>query len=818
MIYPRHFEQKSGFDRIREQLLKACLGEGGMQCIAAMQFETEAARLRQLLGAADEFGQILLSGKNFPAQDYYDLREDLRHLSIIGAVIETEQLGKLRASLRTITAITAFFEKDHAEAWPLLREMVSPVNFDPALLKRADAILDEKGDIRDNASPELFELRRSMESIKTQVEKKIRQVYLHLKKEGYTPDEAEITIRNGRSVIPLPAANKRVIRGFIHDESATGQTVYMEPEEIFELNNHVREVEAAERREIRKILAAYSDQLRPCIPDLMNAYAVLGNIDFTRAKALFARSINAVVPVIHEKPLMDFRQAVNPVLFLSGMQSGKKVIPLDISLDGENRILVISGPNAGGKSVCLKTAGLLQYMLQCGLPVPLRPDSEAGLFKHLFIEIGDEQSIENDLSTYSSHLRNIKILLEMADEGLLFLVDEFGSGTEPQLGGAIAEVVLERLVDKGCLGVVTTHYLNLKLLAGKLPGLINGAMLYDTRNMQPLYTLSIGKPGSSFALEIARKTGIPEDLLEQASLKTGKDVFDFEQQLQQLETDRKEMERRRLEFNIADELLSGLIRRYTDLSEKLEQQKKQILSKAAEDAAELLRLSNQKVEEAIRTIRENEAKKEVNLEVRQELKAFTEEEIKTFVERKTQMRPHSPSIKRRTKAGNTQKDEKPQTLASVKEGGFALLDGQNTVFEVEKIVGDTAHIFRDNIRLKVPLSRLTGCKGDKEAKRDLAGKMAMRKISTDINRKLGTFKSSIDVRGMRAEETLAFIQKYIDDALLLNVFEVRILHGKGNGVLRKLIREYLSGIPEVKQFRDENLESGGDGITVVYFR
>ena len=336
--------------------------------------------------------------------------------------------------------------------------------------------------------------------------------------------------------------------------------------------------------------------------------------------------------------------------------------------------------------------------------------------------------------------------------------------------------------------------------------------------MQPLYTLSIGKPGSSFALEIARKTGLPEDLLEQASLKTGKDVFDFEQQLQHFETYLNEMERRRLEFNIAYELLSGLIRRYTDLSEKLEQQKKQILSKAAEDAAELLRLSNQKVEEAIRTIRENEARKEVNLEVRQELKAFAEEEIKTFVERKTQMRPHSPSIKRRTKAGNTQKDEKPQVTAMVKEGGFALLDGQNTVFEVEKIVGDTAHIFRDNIRLKVPLSRLTGCKGDKEAKRDLAGKMAMRKISTDINRKLGTFKSSIDVRGMRAEETLAFIQKYIDDALLLNVFEVRILHGKGNGVLRKLIREYLSGIPEVKQFRDESLEAGGDGITVVYFR
>lgn len=817
MIHPPHFEQKTGFDRIREEIRRCCLGDAGMDRCEDMGFNTDLNDIQTLLGATAEFGRILGGTKAFPSQDYFDLRHELKQLTIIGAVIEQEQLGELRASLKTITAILDFFSKDSTNEYPLLQKLVYDIYVDPEILRDADRILDEKGEIRDHASETLYDIRRQLEQKKGLVEKRIRQVYLHLKKEGYTPDEASITIRNGRSVIPLPAANKRIIKGFIHDESATGQTVYIEPEEIFELNNTLRELEAAEKREIRKILAAFTDALRPSIDSLLPCYEMLGAIDFTRAKAQFAHKIHAVVPRIEAKSAMDFKEAVNPILFLSGLISGKKVVPLDICLNSEDRILVISGPNAGGKSVCLKTAGLLQYMLQCGVPVPLREDSEAGIFESLFIEIGDEQSIENDLSTYSSHLQNIKKLTEAAPKGLLFLVDEFGSGTEPQLGGAIAEAVLERMAGSGALGIITTHYLNLKLMAGKVAGIINGAMLYDTKKMRPLYALRIGKPGSSFAFEIAAKTGLSSDILESATVKTGHAVFDFEQQLQQLETERKELELRKQEFDLADELLSTLVLRYTSLSEKLEASRKQILEQAKEDAAELLSKSNQKIEEAIRKIRESEAKKEVNLEVRQELKTFIDEEITPFVEEKAALKPHTPAVKRKAKAVAAAPPKTPEVM-EIREGGYAMLIGQTTIFEIEKIVGKYATVSRDNIRLKIPVNQLLGCKNDRDARRIMAGKKALQQITTRVNEKLSTFKTTIDVRGHRAEETLGLIQKYIDDALLLNVFEVRILHGKGNGILRKIIREYLSSIKEIKSFRDESQETGGQGVTIVYFR
>ncbi len=816
MIYPAHFEQKTGFDRIREEIRSACLGDAGRRCCAMMQFHSEATVIRRLLGATAEFGAIMDSGRNFPSQDYFDLREELKRLTITGMVIEQEAMADLRASLRTLAAILDYFNKDSSDVYPLLREMVGPAYLDPEILRRTDRILDEKGDIRDNASETLADIRKQLDQKKGLVEKRIRQVYLGLKKEGYTPDEAEITIRNGRSVIPLPAANKRIIKGFIHDESATGQTVYIEPEEIFELNNNLRELEAAERREIRKILAAFSDFLRPEIEQLIPCYEVLGEVDFTRAKALCARKLNALVPRVIDEACMDLKNAVNPILFLAGMQSGKKVVPLNIRLSAEERILVISGPNAGGKSVCLKTAGLLQYMLQCGMPIPVSEESEAGIFESLYIEIGDEQSIENDLSTYSSHLRNIKVLTESAKKGLLFLVDEFGSGTEPQLGGAIAEAVLEHLVKSGAHGIVSTHYLNLKLMAGKVEGIVNGAMLYDTNNMRPLYSLVIGKPGSSFAFEIAAKTGFSKEILNSATVKTGMAVFDFEQQLQQLETERVAMDVRKREFDIADELLASLIERYSALTEKVEASRKQILEQAKTDAAELLQKSNQKIEEAIRKIRESQAKKEVNIEVREELKEFAEHEITPFVEQKTAHKPHVPAIKRKEKTVASPKA--PAVPMTVREGGFAMLIGQHTVFEVEKIEGKYATVSRDNIRLKIPVSQLEGCKNDRDARRIMAGKRMQQQLSSDVNEKLSKFKTTIDVRGQRAEETLSLIQKYIDDAILLNVFEVRILHGKGNGILRKLIREYLSSVKEVKSFTDESLESGGHGITIVSFR
>lgn len=817
MIFPQHFEQKTGFDRIRAEIQQVCLGDSGRKLADEMTFSADLPFILSNLYAVREFCTILNSGKSFPAQDYYDLRPVLRHLAIEGTVIEQEDLGALRASLRTIQAIRQYFDKAGPEIYPVLTEKSQPMIFNPFVLELADRILDEKGEIRDNASEKLLEIRQAQASKKNSVEKRLRQVYLHLKKEGYTPDEAEITIRNGRSVIPLPAANKRIIRGFIHDESASGQTVYLEPEEIFELNNELRELEAAERREIQRILAMFSDQLRPEIDALNICYSILSFIDFTRAKALFALKINAVLPKIQQRPVLDFRKAINPNLYLRELQSGKKVVPLDIRLNDTERILVISGPNAGGKSVTLKTAGILQYMLQCGMLIPVREDSETGIFENIFIEIGDEQSIENDLSTYSSHLRNIRTLNEVADDATLFLVDEFGSGTEPQMGGAIAEAVLEKLAESKAFGIVTTHYLNLKLMAGKFPGIVNGAMLYDTRNMQPLYELVIGNPGSSFAFEIAANTGMPKEILTRAAEKTGKSGFDFEQQLQNLETERKILEKQRMEFQMADEVLAGLIQRYNDLNAKLEASRKEVLEQAKSEAGELIRKSNALIENAIRKIRESQAQKEINLEVREELKVFSEQVIKPFAEEIQDQKVPTPKSRKKP-SHKVPAQEGPVEHYPIQAGGYAKITGQTTVFEIEKISGKFAFIVHENIRMKITVDQLEGCKKSRSTRSGSREKKQLSDLSSQLSEKLGSFKTTIDVRGKRADEALDLIRKYIDDALLLNIFEVRILHGKGNGILRKIIREYLSTMKEVTAFEDEDLEHGGHGITVVHFR
>lgn len=817
MIFPLQFEQKTGFNRIRAEISGHCLGDAGAAEAEKMAFSTDFDIVLEKLSACAEMLAVLMSGRNFPAQDYYDLRPVLKRLTIQGTIIELEDLGALRASMRTWQAVYEFFRQAPEGLYPVLCSWILTQPFDPYLLQEADKILDEKGEIKDSASETLLDIRRQRSQKKNLVEKRLRQVYSALKKEGYTPDEADITIRNGRSVIPLPAANKRVIRGFIHDESASGQTVYMEPEEVFEINNELRELEAAERREILKILALYTDKIRPEIPVLDHGYTLLGQIDFTRAKAVFARRIRAVLPKIENRPGLDFRQALNPNLYLKELQQGSRVVPLDIRLNQQERILVISGPNAGGKSVCLKTAGVLQYMLQCGCLIPVREDSEAGIFETIFIEIGDEQSIENDLSTYSSHLRNIRTLTEVADGNTLFLVDEFGSGTEPQMGGAIAEAVLERLASQQAFGIVTTHYMNLKLMAGRVDGIINGAMLYDTHKMQPLYSLLIGKPGSSFAFEIAAKTGLPDDILKAAAEKSGAASFDFEQQLQDLEVERRELEKQRQEFGLADEMLSGLIDRYNDLNAKLDASRRQILDQAKVDAAALLRQSNALVENAIRKIRESEANKEVNAAVREELKEFTAKVIEPFTDEKSRQEPLRP-VNVKSKSPRPRKTEKPAPPVPVREGGFVRIIGQNTVYDLEKISGKTATISSGNIRLRIPIDQLESSRNERPPRSERRSGSSFSALTADLEKKISSFKTTIDVRGQRAEEALGTLQKYIDDALLLSIFEVRILHGKGNGVLRNIIHEILAGMKEVKSFHDESLEAGGHGVTVVHFR
>lgn len=753
MVFPPEFESKIGFDGIRALVKESCFGPG-KHLADQISFSDDLSEIKTLLGQTEELRQILLSQENFPSQDYYDLTGELLRIRIAGTYIEPEQLSILKLSLSAILQIVNFFHKHQRGQFPLLSILCSEITINPDLISEIDRIIDDKAQVRDEASSELKKIRKEKKTKLAVVERKIAQSLKLARHSGWTPENAELTLRDGRLVIPLLNTHKRKIQGFVHDESATGQTVYLEPADVLETNNEIRELDYAERREVIRILIAFADMLRPETEDLIHAYSFLGNVDFIRAKASLAVRINAILPSsLSEKPCIHWNEAVHPLLWLAHQRQKKKVVPLSIELDDENRILVISGPNAGGKSVCLKTVGLLQYMFQCGLLPSAKEDSVFGIFHNIFIDIGDEQSLENDLSTYTSKLLNIKFFLENLDENSLFLIDEFGTGTDPALGGPIAEASLEEMNRKNAFGVITTHYSNLKLLAGKIPGIINGAMLYDARKMKPLFLLKIGKPGSSFAFEIARQIGFPAEVLNNAESKTGTSQLDFDRELQNLEAEKTELGHKSTEIKVADEFLNEMITKYKKLNEELESSKKEILNKAKQEALNILNESNRLIEKTIKEIRENQAEKERTKEAREEIR-----DLKLKIEKDTQT-------------------EDKQDL------------------KLKKLVADNTH-----------------------EKKNTPSRGPYQSFYDDIQKKLLQFELTLDLRGKRADETLGILQHYIDDAILLNIPEVRILHGKGNGVLRQVTRDYLATVKEVRKFSDEALERGGGGITVVSFR
>jgi DNA mismatch repair protein MutS2 len=753
MVFPVDFETKIGFDGIRGLVREFCIGPGKSR-IEEMGFSDDLDEIRPLLGQTEELRRILLSEENFPSQDYYDLTGELLRIRIGGTFIEPENLSLLKLSLSSIAQILDFFRKHPEDKFPYFSSLCGEISIDKDLIREIDRIINEKSQVRDDASSALKKIRKEKITKLATVEKKIAQSLKLARKSGWTPENAELTLRDGRLVIPLLNTHKRKIQGFVHDESATGQTVYLEPADVLETNNEIRELDYAERREIIRILTAFADSLRPSCEELIRAYKFLGTIDFIRAKAMLAIRINAILPsTLSETPRISWREAVHPLLYLAHQRQKKKVVPLSIELNDENRILIISGPNAGGKSVCLKTAGLLQYMFQCGLLPSAKEDSAFGVFRNIFIDIGDEQSLENDLSTYTSKLLNLKFFLEHLDENSLFLIDEFGTGTDPALGGPIAEASLEEINRKKAFGLVTTHYSNLKLLAGKIAGIANGAMLYDTAKMKPLYLLKIGKPGSSFAFEIARQIGFPSEVLNVAAGKTGTSQLDFDRELQNLEAEKTELVQKSTEIRVADDFLNEMITKYKKLNEELEISKKEIIRKAKEEALNILNESNRLVEKTIKEIRESQADKNRTKEVRQEI-----EELKTKIEEDT------------PKADKKGQKEKKLVTLIPKE------------------------------------STVTPVRGPYQSFYD------------DLQRKLSQFELTLDLRGKRADEAHALLQRYIDDAILLNIPEVRILHGKGNGILRQITREYLSHVKEVKKYGDEELERGGAGVTVVGFR
>jgi DNA mismatch repair protein MutS2 len=810
MIYPHNFEQKIEFDAIRTMVSDHCISAMGKEHAGQIQFQDDLEIIERQIDETIEFCGILATGSGFPAQDYFDLREELKRIRVEGAFITQEMMFDLRSSLMTMTAIVKFIKSYKETDIPSIRNIMEGIQIEPWILKKLEGIIDDRGMIRDNASVDLADLRKKIAQKENALNRKIAQNLKIAKQQGWVARDAEVALRDGRQVIPVSASHKRQIQGLIVDESATGQTVYIEPTEALAISNEMRELKGAEKREIIRILKHFTDDIRPELPALLQNYEVLGKIDFVRSKARLALQINGNKPKLNHSPELDWQEAIHPLLYISHMKQKKNVVPLSIKLSRENRILVISGPNAGGKSVCLKTVGLLQYMVQCGFPIPVGDGSTSGVFKNLFIDIGDEQSLENDLSTYSSHLLNMKNLVINGDAETLFLIDEFGTGTEPRLGGAIAETTLEKLNEKKCFGVVTTHYSNLKLLAKKGNGIINGAMLFDAKKMEPLYQLSMGKPGSSFAFEIARKIGFPEELLDNAEIKTGKKQLDFDEQLQQLDLEKRELDKKKQEFSVADSFLSELIEKYENLKNDLESKKRKIIEDAQEEAFSLLQSSNRMIEQTIREIREAQADKKKTMELR---KALWVEKEKIKKARKTK----TPA-KKEKEAKHGLKKAKPADT-KIRTGDTVRIPGQDIKGEVLSISGDEVVLGFNSISFRTQLDKVEKIPVKENQKQTSKRKSeGYSGIADRLNAKMANFSFQLDVRGMRGEEAVEKLRNYIDDASMLNISEVKILHGKGHGILRTLVHDYLRTLPEIKTFRDEHIERGGHGITIVILK
>ena len=841
MIYPQNFEQKIGFDQIRQLLKEKCLSTLGEERVTDMAFSARFSEVEERLDQVTEFVRILQEEDNFPAQYFFDVRPSLKRIRVEGMDLDEQELFDLRRSLETIRDIVRFLQKSEDEEentspYPCLKRLAGDITVFPQLIGKINGILSPYGKIKDNASAELARIRRELASTMGSISRSLNSILRNAQSEGVVDKDVAPTMRDGRLVIPVVPALKRKIKGIVHDESASGKTVFIEPAEVVEANNRIRELEGDERREIIRILMEFSNLLRPSIPDVLLSYEFLAEIDFIRAKALFSEQITGLKPAFENKQVLDWTMAVHPLLQLSLAKHGKKVVPLDIELNEKQRILIISGPNAGGKSVCLKTVGLLQYMLQCGLLIPMHERSHAGIFSNIFIDIGDEQSIEDDLSTYSSHLTNMKIMMKSCNERSLILIDEFGGGTEPQIGGAIAEAVLKRFNQKQTFGVITTHYQNLKHFAEDHEGVVNGAMLYDRHLMQALFQLQIGNPGSSFAVEIARKIGLPEDVIADASEIVGSEYINADKYLQDIVRDKRYWEGKRQTIRQREKHMEETITRYQAEIEELQKSRKEILRKAKEEAEQLMQEANARIENTIRTIKEVQAEKEKTRQVRQELSDFREsmealvaKEQEEKIARKIEKLKEKQNRKKEKKANRGQENalsaqalaeqqarKEAERLAAIVPGSNVKIKGQTSVGEVLEINGKNAVVAFGSIKTTVKLDRLERTNAQpKQADVSTKSTYISSQTQDSMYEKKLNFKQDIDVRGMRGDEALQAVTYFIDDAILVGMSRVRILHGTGTGILRTLIRQYLQTVPGVSHFADEHIQFGGAGITVV---
>ena len=866
MIYPSNYESKIGFDEIRRMLKGHCQSSLGQEKVDEIVFSDDAATVNEQMRQVHEMRRLMQATEKPEMNYFFDVRESVARIRLENTHLEESELWDLRRSLETIGIIVTFL--NHAEdaereglepryRYPALHRMAEDVLTFPAMIRRIDSILDKFGRIKDSASMVLAGIRHDMEQTAGSISRTLYTILHTAQKEGLVAQDVAPTLRDGRLMIPVAPGLKRKINGIVHDESATGKTVFIEPAEVVEANNKVRELEAAERREIIRILTVFSDELRPHVQEVLDSYQFLAQIDLVHAKAEMAEQMQAIEPQVKEGPLMDWIRAIHPLLQQSLAKQNKTVVPLDIRLETTDftnetdskknknigRLLIISGPNAGGKSVCLKTVGLLQYMVQCGLPIPVGDRSTVGMFQNIMIDIGDEQSIADDLSTYSSHLLNMKNMMKQSNARTLLLIDEFGGGTEPAIGGAIAEAVLKQFWKKKAFGVITTHYQNLKHFAEDHPGVVNGAMLYDRHQMQALFQLSIGQPGSSFAIEIARKTGIPEEVISDASEIVGSDYIQSDKYLQDIVRDKRYWEGKRQTIHQHEKSLEGHIQRYETNLEEIERERKAILNRAKAQAEELLAEANRKIENAIREIKEAQAEKEQTRLIREELQEFRQQvqndetrglmSEEDFAKKLRQMEERKArKAQRKEKKGEEQKAVSEKLAERAKAnlndmnrplevGDNVRIKGTNSIGEIEAIQGKQVTVIFGGLRSKVKLEQLERTDKRKEVSQNTADKHAHLAIQTShitrstMEDRRQNFHQDLDVRGMRGDEAIDTVMHFIDDAILIGLSRVRILHGTGTGILRQLIRQYLSTVPNVKKAKDEHVQFGGAGITVV---
>ena len=836
-------EQKIGFDRIRQIISDRCSTSYAAERTATETFSTNPSHIRKRLLLTDEMRLIMMFEDSFPSGGFIDCIDFLKPLERSSAAIDLISLRKLKTMLETLRKVTSFFESIKDGVYPNLKRMSAPIMGFPEVQRRIESIIDRYGDVKDTASDELYNIRKALKEKEGAISRRVSAILKKAQEEGIVDSDAGVSVRDGKMLIPVSAANKKKIAGFIYDESATGKTAFIEPAEVVELDNQIKELKFSEQREIVRILFEFTEFLRPYIPDLLDGARYLGEIDFIMAKAQIALDFIAGMPIISEEGEMNLRKARHPLLERALKKEKKEIVPLTVTLTPQKHILLISGPNAGGKSVCLKTVGLLQYMFQWGMLIPTSETSELMVFDRIMVDIGDDQSIDNDLSTYSSFLDNMKDMLAKADSKTLVLIDEFGSGTEPAAGGAIAEAILSELDNRGAYGVITTHYTNLKLYASGETGVINGAMMFDVKNIAPMFKLEMGLPGNSFAFELARKMGLPEAIIKDAENRAGEEFVGIERNLRKIARNRKALDEKLERIRHTDRTLESITDRYQKELLEIKKIRQQILDEARREAEEIVRKANRQVENTIRTIKESQAAKEETQEARKELQGFMsilaarkeqeQREKEDYIDRKIKQIDARRERQKQRKAQRADENAEREARevqaekermeafrnAPLKVGEKVRVKENGMVGEVAKVSAKAVVVIIGHISSKMPLDKVERITSNefKSAVKETSRPVSAVKVDTSINERKLNFSTELDVRGERLTDAIEKVTRYVDDAIMLSISSVRIIHGKGTGVLREELQKLLRTMPGVASVRDEHIQFGGTGVTIVNF-